>query len=75
MFQFNTVVGVGPTGNGYGGAVCIAGGTATLTGTHVGGDSSASGSGGNTALGGYNPSQDTYTLSPNAGGYAGKGMA
>jgi predicted outer membrane repeat protein len=64
--QFNSVVGTG-TGSGYGGGICIAGGTADISNTTIG-SPPAEGYAGNTALGGYDQFTNTYApLGPGAG--------
>jgi hypothetical protein len=67
--DYNKVIGAG-TGNGYGGGICVAGGTASISNTTIGA-SPISPSGGNTALGGYNSSTGNYTPFGPAAGYGG----
>ena len=68
--QYNTVIGVG-TGSGYGGGICIAGGTANISSSTIGGSPLSGGGDGNTALGGFNPSTGNYTPFGPAAGYGG----
>ncbi len=62
VIQDNSAVGVGPTGNGYGGGIYVAGGTATISNTTLGALPGYTGWG-NSAVGGQPGPYD-----PNSGG-------
>ena len=69
LIDYNTVIGAG-TGSGYGGGICIAGGTVNISSSTIGGSPLSPG-GRNTALGGYNQSTGNYTPFGPAAGYGG----
>ena len=76
QIQHNSAVGVGPTGNGYGGGVYVAGGTATISNTTLGFLPGSYGWG-NSAVGGQPGPYDAnggYSVWPTTGGGFGGGL-
>jgi hypothetical protein len=69
VIQNNTAIGAA-TGSGYGGGICVAGGTANVSSATVGA-LPVGGFPGNTALGGYNATNGTYAAFGPGAGYGG----